>query len=73
MIALETEEQKILYTGDYNFKKTVLTNKAALPDNFKADNIILCSLNAKKTINNHKTVNQYFPEIFNKIKHRLFS
>lgn len=68
MIALETEEQKILYTGDYNFKKTVLTNKAALPDNFKADNIILCSLNAKKSINNHKTVNQYFPEIFNKIK-----
>lgn len=48
MIYLETEQGSILYTGDFSMERTSLTNGTILPEDLKADLVILDGTYAKR-------------------------
>ena len=47
MTLFEYKGKRILYTGDYSLKETLLTSNCIIPDNLKIDIVILCGVHAK--------------------------
>lgn len=47
MTLFDTGNRKILYTGDYSLKGTVLAPGCMIPRNVKIDTVIMCGLHAK--------------------------
>ncbi|MDR0524303.1 MAG: MBL fold metallo-hydrolase [Spirochaetaceae bacterium] len=47
MVYLQTEDRRILYTGDFSCHAGVLTSSYILPDSIQFDTMIICGLHAK--------------------------
>lgn len=47
MILFESDNKKILYTGDYSLNNTALTSGCSVPDGLDIDTMIMCGLHAK--------------------------
>lgn len=47
MMLFEIAKKKILYTGDYSLRSTMLTQGCTLPEGLDIDTVIMCGLHAK--------------------------
>lgn len=70
MIGFRYGGRNILYTGDYSFHNTLLTDGMCLPDNFPVDIMIMCGTHAKhpEIKRNNMMLNESFARIIDYLK-----